>query len=300
MKKTEVKNKYKKYFMTQKKLTTNNGKTVEVLNYNIIDDFVDELIDDNNIKLETKVLIIVMLSGGLRVSEALSLKKSDFFLDRDNDWLYHIGVLKKRKKISYANVLTQKCLDLSTDSAERSYRNSVKRWVKFLGVYETSSIKGEFNTFHNKRLIEFEKELSKDEDLDKKSISKHVRNISSLKKYYDHIRDPNGGIVRVALLNPSFNELFVRWRNIRGNNKFLFDFGRTGALSRVKTALGKEVTNHTFRHSYISYKLFSKENSETPEKLAKRMRIGLSVIQNYTHVDEYAASKKDWPGKKKG
>jgi integrase len=75
----------------------NHGKKpISIVRSECFDDFIKELVFDNSIKNTFRALIIACLSGGLRISEALSLEKESFF-EEDGYLFFRVKVLKKRR-----------------------------------------------------------------------------------------------------------------------------------------------------------------------------------------------------------
>lgn len=86
---------YKRFFEIHSRL--NGAKKIAVLRTELMDEFVDAIVSDTSIDTEYKTLLLTSLSGGLRISEALALKKTDF-VTLDGELYANIKVLKKQKK----------------------------------------------------------------------------------------------------------------------------------------------------------------------------------------------------------
>lgn len=87
--------KYAKYFTLEKRV--NSTKKIAMLRSELLDDFFKEFIADAQIDRGIKAVIITSISGGLRVTEALSLNKTDFY--KEDGFLYaESEVLKKKDK----------------------------------------------------------------------------------------------------------------------------------------------------------------------------------------------------------
>jgi len=86
---------YAEYFEIHSRL--NGKKKIAVLKTEHLFDFIRDVVADTELEREYKVFVLVSLSGGLRVSEALALRKSDF-LYQDGILYFNSKVLKKQKR----------------------------------------------------------------------------------------------------------------------------------------------------------------------------------------------------------
>nr|BFD64797.1 hypothetical protein BdHM001_34780 [Bdellovibrio sp. HM001] len=87
-------NRYARFFTLEKRV--NSKKKIAVLKSEMLPEFFAELIADAEIDRSLKALIVTSISGGLRITEALSLKKGDFYPE-DDILFAESSVLKKRK-----------------------------------------------------------------------------------------------------------------------------------------------------------------------------------------------------------
>ncbi|MFV8249886.1 tyrosine-type recombinase/integrase [Bdellovibrio bacteriovorus] len=86
---------YAQFFIRSKRLTSQ--KPLALIDGAKLESFFSELLADNTISTELKLFVFVAASGGLRVTEALSLSKEDFF-EQDGCLFFTSKVLKKRKE----------------------------------------------------------------------------------------------------------------------------------------------------------------------------------------------------------
>jgi integrase len=89
---------YKDFFYQGRRATSKEGKSVVVIKEEKIKNFFETLVNDNSIPDLNKLLIGICLSGGLRISEALAIKKKDIEIDGDN---IYITVTVLKKKLNY-------------------------------------------------------------------------------------------------------------------------------------------------------------------------------------------------------
>lgn len=89
--------KYENYFQITKRLTSE--KQIAIVKGELLADFLKTVIEDSELSSQLKAFICVAASGGLRVSEALDLKKTDF-INEDGMIFVKTKVLKKRKEES--------------------------------------------------------------------------------------------------------------------------------------------------------------------------------------------------------
>lgn len=96
--KVKQENKYAKFFLTSKRLSSKQKK-LALVRGEFFEEFIKVLIADESVTEELRCLFVIALCGGLRINEALSLKASDF--NYDNGELYgEVKVLKKRREDS--------------------------------------------------------------------------------------------------------------------------------------------------------------------------------------------------------
>jgi len=91
-----INKRYSEFFFVSRSATSEVGKKIPVLDPDHMEQFLETMVYDPKADDDTKLLAGLLFSGGMRVSEALNLKKSDFSLDRGS-YMATLGVLKKRK-----------------------------------------------------------------------------------------------------------------------------------------------------------------------------------------------------------
>ena len=94
----KVNAKYERFFFESRCITSNVDKRIPVLDPINLRSCLETLISDQDVEDETKLLIGLLFSGGMRISEALNLKRSDFNRDNSGTYTAKVSVLKKRKK----------------------------------------------------------------------------------------------------------------------------------------------------------------------------------------------------------
>lgn len=73
-------------------------KKISIIKSECVGACIEQLVSDENIDRKYRAIIIVALSGGLRINEALSLTRSSFEFDQSTGELYAaVNVLKKRR-----------------------------------------------------------------------------------------------------------------------------------------------------------------------------------------------------------
>jgi integrase len=91
-----INDRYKKYFVEHSRINSKTGKKVQVVDPEFLSDFLVEMINDEDISKVYTCFFGILISGGLRASEALSLKKLDFKPQSDGSLICETIVLKKR------------------------------------------------------------------------------------------------------------------------------------------------------------------------------------------------------------
>jgi integrase len=91
----KINKRYEKFFFEGIRATSAKRKGVLVLHEEKIDEFFKALVEDKNIPDLNKLLIGLSLSGGLRVSEALNLKKENF--DEEDGAVFGNSIVLKTK-----------------------------------------------------------------------------------------------------------------------------------------------------------------------------------------------------------
>lgn len=86
---------YGRFFELYNRL--NGTKKIAVLKTDKLQEFISELVADTKLDRHYKIFLLISLSGGLRVTEALSLSKNDFSF-QDGDIYVRVNVLKKQKE----------------------------------------------------------------------------------------------------------------------------------------------------------------------------------------------------------
>lgn len=87
-------NKYAEFFLESQRLV--GSRPLSLVKYDKFEAFIAALVKDESISEEYRVFLICCLSGGLRVSEGLSITKEGFCED-DRGLFLKVKVLKKRK-----------------------------------------------------------------------------------------------------------------------------------------------------------------------------------------------------------
>lgn len=85
---------YVKFFEIHDRLSSQ--KQIAIVRSEAMREFIDTLASDSEIEPKFKALVVVALSGGLRINEALALVKEDFII-RDEILFVRVGVLKRRR-----------------------------------------------------------------------------------------------------------------------------------------------------------------------------------------------------------
>jgi integrase len=100
--------KYQAFFRIETRRSTSTNRHVAIVVSEKFSAFLLELKNDSEIPQEFKVLTAILLSGGLRISEALMLQRSDFETGEDGRLYFVSRVLKKRdRKVERTNVIHQ-------------------------------------------------------------------------------------------------------------------------------------------------------------------------------------------------
>lgn len=287
MKKT-INPKYQKYFLEFEKVTSEVGNTVWVIDYDQFVDFFKELKNDSDIDPLTKGAIALMATGGLRVSEILKLKPSSFFFEKG--YLYGKSpVHKKKYLVKYRDLEAYRTRELDYKNASKEkkahYQRVLTNWMKMNRRKINSQIKEEFNSEYEKKRELYASEYSGNKD-DLSILDTFHRTYKALKKNPPKQNVPDRYFIVHEFLEKIVTDLWEKriiGRKMPGNNNFLFNIDRVKMLYNVKRALGEGVTNHSLRHSHISYLMFN--NKKTVEEIAKIVNMSIQTVQNYTHYN---------------
>ncbi len=91
-----IRNEYDLFFRECPKVNSSVGKKSRVVKEEFYEQFIQRVLSDARIDNETKALISILTSSGLRISEALSLKVSQ--LDFETTRIRSVIIQKKRNK----------------------------------------------------------------------------------------------------------------------------------------------------------------------------------------------------------
>jgi len=86
--------KYARFFYRSKRATGRSN--IAILKSGMLDEFIEEILKDDEIDIQLRHICAISLSGGMRVSEALSLRKNDIFVDEFGEIYFSVKVLKKK------------------------------------------------------------------------------------------------------------------------------------------------------------------------------------------------------------
>mgnify|MGYP000306604679 CR=1 FL=1 len=101
---------YQKYFLESDRLSSAYDKKVYIVRPDLVGDFLAELLKDERLTDLEKLYVGILISGGFRHQECYSLKKEDFYLNKEGHLYGRLReVLKKRKMV----------LDLETKKAKK-------------------------------------------------------------------------------------------------------------------------------------------------------------------------------------
>lgn len=89
--------KYDKYFLVTSRI--NRRTRIAIVKGYMFVEFINELMNDDEMEVGHRALLIAMLCGGLRVSEGLMIRRNHFKteIDKDNNLFVEVKVLKKRR-----------------------------------------------------------------------------------------------------------------------------------------------------------------------------------------------------------
>lgn len=286
---TIINPKYQKYFLEFEKATSEVGNTIWMIDYDQFVDFFEELKNDKDVDTLTKGAIALMATGGLRVSEILKLKPSSFFYDNDGDLFGKSPVLKKKYLIKYKDVKAYRERELDYKNASQkkkdNYRNVLDNWMKLNRRKINSKIKEEFNTEYEEKRDKYIEKYGEVKDSEMILDTLH-RTYRVLKKNPPKQNIPDRYFAIHSFLEEIVTDLWKKriiGRKMPGNNNFLFSINRAKMLYNVKKALGEGVTNHSMRHSHISYLLFNKK--KTCEEVSEIVQMSVHTVKNYQHYN---------------
>jgi integrase len=100
----EIPEKYRKFFKIHSRLRSAESRHVAVIDHHLYEQCLVDLRDDASIKSETRILLLLIISAGLRITEALSLQRCSFEVDGEHLYFY-TKVLKKREPIERKSVV---------------------------------------------------------------------------------------------------------------------------------------------------------------------------------------------------
>mgnify|MGYP001602803171 CR=1 FL=1 len=285
--KAEINPKYKEYFIKHDKLTSEVGNTVWVVDYDQFVDFFKELKEDEGIDILTKGLIALMATGGLRVSEVLKLKSEDFF--REKGRLYgRSNVLKKKYLVKYKDLIEYRTRELdyknSSEEKKASYQEVIKLWMSYNKRKPHSFIKEEFTTDLTKKRADF---INKHNHKDiEKIFDVYYRTFLVLKKNPPKENIPDRYFIAHEFLEEIIEDLWTKrivGRRMPKPSDRLFTMTRYQALAYIKKSLGSGLTNHSMRHSHISYLLFKLK--KTVAEVSEITKLHRDTVANYQHYN---------------
>ncbi|MCP4914622.1 MAG: site-specific integrase [Oligoflexia bacterium] len=299
-----IKDNYKTYFFMSRRINSSKRSTLyPVLHYDKFDDFFTQLKKDKAINNETKVLIALALSGGMRVSEALNLKKEDFSI-LEGKMIGKVKVLKKDLKITYKEILTERLTygvsSPNKDIALDRYSLALERWFKALNTsIDREEIVKKLDNEYARILInksskkitidsivksEFKTKFNELFNLFKASYPNEAKDIQYLHKTYAKMKkkDKYNSNERLFIPHPKALEIISSYlKGLRYKEK-LFKFDRFKARRSLERFIGTS-SMHAFRHSFISYLLFKKNWSE--ERVAEFVNMSTETVKVYSHLD---------------
>ena len=92
-----MESKYERFFFSSTKFSSKSRAEVLVVKPDLFQDFIEEVAKDQNISLINRCIYIAIISGGLRVSELLSLNNKQLAINGRIEFK-DLDVLKKRSK----------------------------------------------------------------------------------------------------------------------------------------------------------------------------------------------------------
>ena len=301
----EIKEKYKEYFFYSRRLnSTKRDSEYPVLKYKQLDSFFKTLSEDKQINKEAKTLIALALSGGMRVSEALSLKKENFF-EEDGQLIGKVKVLKKDLKITYEEILKERLTygvnSSSKTIAKERYSKALNVWFKALNssidrktlvdkleddmakILISKSTKK--ITLKSKVASEFKSRFDEIFLIFKKSYPHEAQSIKMLHKTYEKMKKKSKYNSNTRLIKPHKIAARIIRSHLKGlrHTEYLFKFSRFRARDLLDRGIGIS-SMHSFRHSFISYLLYGLNWKE--EKVAGLMCMSVQTVRGYTHLDQ--------------
>lgn len=90
----KIRNKYESYFRVSPKVNSAKGKFSKILKEETYEDYIKAVLEDNDIDIQTKALIGLLCSTGLRISEVLHIKVNQ--LNFEALRVERVLILKKR------------------------------------------------------------------------------------------------------------------------------------------------------------------------------------------------------------
>lgn len=96
----KIKEEWRNLFICSLRTTSAVGKPVLLIAHDQFENFLVKLRDDDEIQDEEKILYGLLISGGLRVSEALAIQRQDLDVDNDGNLFLTIKCLKKKKPVT--------------------------------------------------------------------------------------------------------------------------------------------------------------------------------------------------------
>lgn len=90
-------NKYEHFFFESQKASSQKGTKIQILKSEMLTEFMNKIANDNDIDIDTKIMIGLLLSGGARVSEALAINMRDISI-KSGQIIVKIEVLKLKTK----------------------------------------------------------------------------------------------------------------------------------------------------------------------------------------------------------
>jgi len=345
-----IDSRYRDFFFVSEKMSATKKKFA-VLRPDAFTDFLSFLIKDEDMESRTKLLILLMSCGAMRISEALDLTVNNFTRTENEKGLprYVIEnkVLKKRPNISYKELISYYIEDsgkVNANSDRKASRyesidTAIKAWIETcnLGVElsqlapkmieeikeqysESSGLVNSLTTFraNSKKITldsivgpeftqrfdilidEIERKHSKGVSNDIKRLrqvfmeAKEEGHFNDATRKFDVIIDKGGVIDNLILeiLEETFrNDPIFTSRHARSKRRFkgkegaqvgrLRNLSPKRASENIKKALGDGITTHSFRHSFITYKL---KMGVSKAEISRILQVSESVLIRYTNL----------------
>ena len=125
---------YEKFFVIGDKITSESGKKISFIDYDLFEEFFETLSTDNDVPEEIKIGACLFATGGNRFQEAANIRRKDLSTYKGM-LIFETDVLKKKHIIKYETLINERIKRLEYDKTDSEiidcYKDVMNLWMKF-------------------------------------------------------------------------------------------------------------------------------------------------------------------------